>query len=489
MRFSTIKLPSISAGCGGIDIVNEAFDYNLDELINLLKEQCKPSPTTYENVEAKTKNNEISTDKEFKRAFGDTGGRQWGWVITNNGKDITVIVHRRTKGTGGRNYSDENRSFTLISKSEESIIESQIIIDGNTANPLNIGQSKTIGWDYNPEVVLQINYKIKTILNGYKYTCMSNPTNPCMEENGAYYCSLSGCYKGSGITVSNTDNATQEELQGEYEGASTCDINAASLFAGRYLSCRHGSATSPLKDCCKSVEPNEELKKGLKYGFYTGMLYNPFLILATAFGEIMELLGEGNLIGEWIESATSWLSGGVCEEGEIALSTLKSSGPNDGNCIKLGEICSDYRGAWGTLPVGGGDTCWYTEIQCDRTAEVYCCFDDMMAKATAKAGREQLGIGWGTDEGGNMITKANSVRPGGNPCNPDKKRFNFQCRGLTIQEMVSLNLNTETYRNDIREYADHLLSKLVDENGQPIGKLQEIINDKSIAEKLKESLK
>lgn len=449
------------------------------------KEQCRQELTNYDNIDNKGFNTEISTDKNFKRKTGDFGSRQWEWSITNNGNDIIVIVHRRTKGTGGRGYSDENRSFTLTSKSNESVPESQVIIDGDTSNPLSIGQSRTIGWDYNPEIVLNINYKIKTILSGYKYTCLSNTANLCMEENGAYYCNKTSCANSKDLQISTSDNATQDDLQGDYTSPNTCGLENAEIFKGRYLSCRHGSATTPLKNCCKSVEPNEELQKGLKYGMYMGTLFNPYLIMATALGELMDLFGESNMIKEWIEAATSWLSGGICEDGEISLSTLKASGPNDGNCIKLGEICSDYRGAWGNIM----NKCWYTEIQCDRVAEVYCCFDDMMAKSTAKAARVQLGIGWGTDADGNKIVNANSIRPGGNPCNPDKKRYNFDCRGITIPEMVSLNLNTEEYRNDIRDYAEHLLSKLVDKDGQPIGKLQEIINDDSLAEKLKDSFK
>lgn len=39
-----IRMPSISAGCGGIDIVTGAFDYNAEELINFLKSLVSNAP-------------------------------------------------------------------------------------------------------------------------------------------------------------------------------------------------------------------------------------------------------------------------------------------------------------------------------------------------------------------------------------------------------------------------------------------------------------
>lgn len=460
---------------------------NLGKLCSLdtVKRRCQHKPIQFETIENRSDYKKLAINSNFKREFGDTAGRQWSWVITNNGQIINVKIRKRTHGCcGARDYGDEYQSVTLNIDTRESILSSDITVEGNTDNPISIGTQFETGFSYNPDITLSIAYKVKKIADGYDYICPGNPERPCMEENNTYYCSLADCMAGTYIKNEDPDTSP-DDLLGDYEQTKTCSMTEPNLFPGRYMSCRRHSATTPLKDCCAGEKVNKELQETLKFGAYTYVAANPFLAWAAAIGEIMKLFGEHNVVAEWINEATSWLSGGVCEQSEMSLNTLKASGPDYGNCVKLGEFCSEYRGA--TVTVMG--QCGYTEKGCDRIAEAYCCFDNMLAKAMAKAARTQLKIGWGTDENDNIILEADSITPGGNPCNPDKKRFNFDCRGISVQEMLKLNLDTEEYRNDIREYAEYMVSKMIDNDGKPAGKLQQILNENNAEEMIKNFLK
>lgn len=309
-------------------------------------------------------------------------------------------------------------------------------------------------WRYRNEARTRLEYQ-------YSYTCPLG-NFPCVGTTYGtnYECSNTPCEIGKNAMVAEEDPNAPEEAMQDPTPETCADPNNIVLFPGQYLTCRRKSNQNLASlNCCdisiKDATQKEEILKGTAayFSFWA----------APGISTIGWAIGS-NQMQQYAKDFANWAMGGTCTDSEQKLGVLKSVGDNNGNCEYMGDWCSNYIGSCKSMKVWGK---WIKvpvpAAGCERPAESYCCYPNGLEKAIARAARAQLGIGWGTQPKG----------VGTNPCSPDYKKFNVDCRGITLSEFMKLNLDTASFNADIKQYIDSMIKDVTG----PGGSIEQFMND------------
>ncbi len=327
----------------------------------------------------------------------------------------------------------------------------------------------------------------------YDYTCPYDSNYPCYLENGKYFCSNMQCDSGNNIQIEEIPNEQGDPVikppkkDSIGDGGCVEDISKITIGEGTFGSCRLSSKTNALADnCCKLSINDRDKQEDIMTGVadVISVLGGTFSLISDFFAAIGWT--DGDFIQVLLTDVMEFLKGGTCSNDEIAIATAAAAtqgiivnnngitynGNHDtGTCVYLGDYCSNYSGycdkgsflgiKWEN-PIGWG---------CERPAKAYCCFSSMFEKALSKAAREQMPdkYNWGTIRGqrvGPYNSKAGALyTPGNNPCKPDFKELNIDCGGVSVFDLVNINMDSEQFQTDMAAFTAITLKDITKEEG------------------------
>lgn len=309
----------------------------------------------------------------------------------------------------------------------------------------------------------------------------------CYPENGQYVCNQNKCESGSNMDVTeNPEQGTPVIKPPKKEGIeSGCveDMSKVTIAEGTLGMCRLSSRINALADNCCKISVNDRDKQE---DIMTGVADVISVIGGTysLISDLFKALGwaDEDFIQVLLTDVMEFLKGGTCSNDEIAIATAAAAtqgivvnnngitydGNNDsGTCVYLGDYCTNYSG-----------TChkWFGEIigwdgQCERPAKAYCCYSSMFEKALAKAAREQMPdkYNWGNIRGYPLWPYKSKYgepyTPGNNPCKPDFKELNINCKGVSVFDLVNINMDSEQFQTDMAAFTAITLKDVTKEGG------------------------
>lgn len=318
-------------------------------------------------------------------------------------------------------------------------------------------------------------------------TCPYGSNYPCYLENNEYICNKNKCDAGSNMDVTeNPEQGTPVIKPPKKEGIeSGCveDMSKVTIAEGTLGMCRLSSRTNALADNCCKISVNDRDKQE---DIMTGVADVISVIGGTysLISDLFKALGwaDEDFIQVLLTDVIEFIKGGTCSNDEIAIATAAAAtqgivvnnngitydGNNDsGTCVYLGDYCTNYSG-----------TChkWFGQIigwdgQCERPARAYCCYSSMFEKALAKAAREQMPdkYNWGNIRG-NPVWPYKSkfgepYTPGNNPCEPDFKELNIDCKGVSVFDLININMDSEQFQTDMAAFTAITLKDVTKEGG------------------------
>ena len=318
-------------------------------------------------------------------------------------------------------------------------------------------------------------------------TCPYGSNYPCYLENNEYICNKNKCDAGSNMDVTeNPEQGTPVIKPPKKEGIeSGCveDMSKVTIAEGTLGMCRLSSRTNALADNCCKISVNDRDKQE---DIMTGVADVISVIGGTysLISDLFKALGwaDEDFIQVLLTDVMEFLKGGTCSNDEIAIATAAAAtqgivvnnngitydGNNDsGTCVYLGDYCTNYSG-----------TChkWFGQIigwdgQCERPARAYCCYSSMFEKALAKAAREQMPdkYNWGNIRGYPLWPYKSKYgepyTPGNNPCEPDFKELNIDCKGVSVFDLININMDSEQFQTDMAAFTAITLKDVTKEGG------------------------
>ncbi len=384
---------------------------------------------------------------------------------------------------------DGGSSQYKLSKNQSISIDRSISIKMYGSCGPNPNQSYYIGYAHISSLVIDIEIEkpITTI------TCPSDNNKSCYKEGKNYFCNTSLCTSGNEIIIEEVPNdqgapvIKPPKKEGIGDGGCVEDISKITIGEGTFGSCRLSSKTNALADnCCKLSINDRDKQEDIMTGVadVISVLGGTFSLISDFFAAIGWT--DGDFIQVLLTDVMEFLKGGTCSNDEIAIATAAAAtqgivvnnngiiydGNHDtGTCVYLGDYCSNYSGycdkgsflgiKWEN-PIGWG---------CERPAKAYCCFSSMFEKALAKAAREQMPdkYNWGTireQRVGPYNSKAGiPYTPGNNPCKPDFKELNIDCSGVSVFDLVNINMDSEQFQTDMAAFTAITLKDITKEEG------------------------
>lgn len=313
-------------------------------------------------------------------------------------------------------------------------------------------------------------------------TCPSDNSKSCYQEGDGYYCSSAECIAGdeAKIEIDEDPSINPDDLVDlDKDESQICSTDGIRIADGNFMSCRLPSSIfgDLTQNCCDMSMDNNEKKKDIISG--ASDVISAFAGTYALIFDIFEALGwaDDDFLGVAIQDILNWFTDGVCSESEIMTSTLSKTTANSGNCVYLGTYCTNYSGTchkWFGQIIG-----WYG--QCERPAEAYCCYSSVFDKALAKAARDQMPekYNWGSING-DLVFPNRLHSAGNNPCHPDYEKLNLNCNGVSISDLVNLNLDTPEFNADIEAYVDVLKEDMQKPGGaidQSVDSANQVIED------------
>ncbi len=384
---------------------------------------------------------------------------------------------------------DGGSSQYKLSKNQSISIDRLISIKMYGSCGFNPNQSYYIGYAQISSLVIDIEIEkpITTI------TCPSDNNKSCYKEGKNYFCNPSLCTSGNEIIIEEVPSyqgapvIKPPKKEGIGDGGCVEDIRKITIGEGTFGSCRLSSKTNALADnCCKLSINDRDKQEDIMTGVadVISVLGGTFSLISDFFAAIGWT--DGDFIQVLLTDVMEFLKGGTCSNDEIAIATAAAAtqgivvnnngiiydGNHDtGTCVYLGDYCSNYSGycdkgsflgiKWEN-PIGWG---------CERPAKAYCCFSSMFEKALAKAAREQMPdkYNWGTireQRVGPYNSKAGiPYTPGNNPCKPDFKELNIDCGGVSVFDLVNINMDSEQFQTDMAAFTAITLKDITKEEG------------------------
>lgn len=324
-------------------------------------------------------------------------------------------------------------------------------------------------------------------------TCPLDTNKPCYKEGDGYYCSFIECTAGSDLVLKSDEGISDDNLidiSSKKEESQICSVDAIRIADGNFMSCRVPAKHGIQKNCCETSMNNKKAQEQLISGAVDALsiisVFTP-VMWATVLSDLFQAipgLADFDYVGEVLGDILTWLAGGACSENEIMAATLSSSTSNitynsnntkigdSGNCVYFGKYCASYSGS--CLNLFGKK---YPIVSwCERSARAYCCYSNIFDKALAKAARDQMPYkyNWGTIKGTYVYPvepksfsedESLGYNPGENVCYPDYKEINLNCNGVSISDLVNLNLDTPEFNADIEAYVDVLTEDMTKPGG------------------------
>lgn len=359
------------------------------------------------------------------------------------------------------------------------------------------------------EVSIQImrNVPGNPIANTYTCPIPELQKDPCIKQGNKYYCSETSCITEP-VPLDENGNPQIETFDPEGDVLDnstdtidfinkdncTVDPEKMTIGDGKYMKAR--IPNFPADNDCYGKDPklinqlNEEKNKKNRDDIMTGgdKAENDESWLPPSFKFTLRLF----------QSIAGWMTGGECTNEEKRLLLYRTSisskdlernsgrdikegnakpflwkiGENelendtraDGNCVALSYYCSFHEKGLGCNRLLGTDHYFYIK-NCRRKSIGFCCFPDLFMKAIAVAAREQFPELYNWGDG---VTS-----PGVNPCDPDVKKINHNCKGVKLSDFSLLNFNTKQFNRDIEAMVNKEMEKALENSDETLETLKE----------------
>lgn len=318
--------------------------------------------------------------------------------------------------------------------------------------------------------------------------CPYGNNNPCYLEGGDYICSNTPCEAGSSITTETGTKENEYEYtpivnkDGVGEGGCVEDLSKVTIGDGTLGTCRLGSdanLAAAQNDCCKQTIEDRDAREAMISG--AADILSIGLGSIALLSDILKAIGLANadFIGTAIQDMINWVGGGICRDDEMMTSTAASlldnaTGEKAGNCVYLGEYCSNYQGSCNSLTLFGKRYQWASSKGCERRARVYCCYSSVFEKALAKAARDQMPdkYDWGIIKGEHTKKVGppgdkHGRRPysaSGDPCYKDSLK-EVKCGGVSVFDLVNINFDSTDFQADMEDFVAVTMKEALKDGG------------------------